>query len=40
MGNAPEPVRAAADRVAVPVRQSGGAMILEEIAAGLYPRRA
>ena len=40
MGNAPEPVRAAADRVAGPVRQSGGAMILEEIAAGLYPRRA
>ena len=37
MGNAPAPVRAAADRVAPTVQASGGAMVLEEIAAGRYP---
>lgn len=37
MGNAPAPVRAAADRVAPAVQASGGALVLEEIAAGRYP---
>ncbi len=39
MGNAPADVRAAADRVAPPVSEHGAATVLEEIAAGLYPRR-
>jgi hypothetical protein len=37
MGNAPAPVRAAADRVAPAVQASGGAVVLEEIAAGRFP---
>ncbi|MHB8078994.1 MAG: HAD hydrolase family protein [Candidatus Krumholzibacteriia bacterium] len=37
MGNAPAPVRAAADHVAPAVQVGGGAWVLEEIAAGRYP---
>jgi Cof subfamily protein (haloacid dehalogenase superfamily) len=37
MGNAPEEVRAAADRIAPHVAAHGAAVVLEEIAAGLYP---
>lgn len=37
MGNAPAPVRAAADLVAPVVQAGGGAWVLEEIAAGRYP---
>lgn len=37
MGNAPAPVRAAADHVAPAVQEGGGAWVLEEIAAGRYP---
>jgi len=37
MGNAPAEVRAAAQRVAPPVAESGAAVVLEEIAAGLWP---
>ena len=37
MGNAPEAVRTAADRVAPDVARQGAAVVLEEIAAGLYP---
>ncbi|MBC8422975.1 HAD hydrolase family protein, partial [bacterium] len=37
MGNAPEAVRSAADRIAPDVARQGAAVVLEEIAAGLYP---
>ncbi len=37
MGNAPEAVRAAADRVGPPVRDHGAAVVLEEIARGAWP---
>ena len=37
MGNAPEDVRAMADRVADPVADSGAARVLDEIAAGTWP---
>ncbi len=40
MGNAPAAVRAAADLVAPAVQESGGAVVLEEIAAGRYPPSA
>jgi len=40
MGNAPEDVRSAADRVARPVSEHGAALVLEEIAAGLWPNAA
>lgn len=39
MGNAPDEVRSAADRVAPHVADHGAAVVLEEIAAGLYPVR-
>ncbi len=39
MGNAPDEVRSAADRVAPHVAEHGAAVVLEEIAAGLYPVR-
>ena len=38
MGNAPEAVRAAADRVAPDVAEHGAAVVIEEITAGLYPK--
>lgn len=40
MADAPAEVRAAADRVAPPVAESGAAAVLEEIAAGTWPAPA
>ena len=37
MANGPAEVRAAADRIAPDVGESGAAQVLEEIAAGEYP---
>jgi hydroxymethylpyrimidine pyrophosphatase-like HAD family hydrolase len=37
MANGPQEVRRAADRIAPTVRESGAALLLEEIASGRYP---
>ncbi|PID80627.1 hypothetical protein CSA17_03810 [bacterium DOLJORAL78_65_58] len=39
MANAPDDVREAADLVTLPVQQNGAALVLEQLAAGVYPPR-